>query len=80
MMEPAGARISLFLLNKRVDVYLLQICQMEFPVGLGHMAGYLKGPQFPGHGPASLAGPFGLSHLDHSPYGGKFRKKKNCDS
>lgn len=53
--------------------YWLQIYPMEFPVGLGHMAGYLKGPQFPGHGPAALAGPFGLSHLDHSPYGGKFR-------
>lgn len=46
---------------------------MDFPVGLGHMAGYLKGPQFPGHGPPALAGPFGLGHtLDHSPYGGKF--------
>lgn len=45
---------------------------MDFPVGLGHMAGYLKGPQFPGHGPPALAGPFGLGHtLDHSPYGGK---------
>lgn len=48
---------------------------MDFPVGLGHMAGYLKGPQFPGHGPPALAGPFGLGHtLDHSPYGGKFKK------
>lgn len=46
---------------------------MDFPVGLGHMAGYLKGPQFPGHGPPALAGPFGLGHtLEHSPYGGKY--------
>ncbi|EEB15373.1 hypothetical protein Phum_PHUM363340 [Pediculus humanus corporis] len=43
---------------------------MNFPVGLGHMAGYLKGPQFPGQGPPALTGPFGLGHtLDHSPYG-----------
>ncbi|KAL0273627.1 UNVERIFIED_CONTAM: hypothetical protein PYX00_006257 [Menopon gallinae] len=50
---------------------------MDFPVGLGHMAGYLKGPQFPGHGPPALAGPFGLGHtLDHSPYGANARKQR----